>query len=394
MYTRKWIILLCCLLSLSCCKVVKSTQPSTATSTHQAEDVSATAVQTPSIAESQTSELGTATEVAITKTPPPQDHIPLIAFTFIENGNRSVNTIRPDGTDLLRLTDGDSNNFKPKWSPDGDSIAFISDREDPAGQLFVMNADGSGAKRITDISGVYPFDWSPDSRTLVFASKEPNSDDDYVIYKIAIDHTEPIPLFNCPELVTDLLWSPLGNSILVKAGDRPTRDAILILDVYYRDVKHLRKSFTRGVFGIDWHPDGMKIAYDGVYDWESERDLINVINADGTGDRPLTEASHSAGYPEWSPRGDKLAYVCFFDKEPPGICVLDLNNNRTFQVSPEGFSANSPSWSRDGSAITFNVETENMEEKGYSLYVYFLDKGYLSEIVNEYVDGYPADWRP
>jgi TolB protein len=264
-------------------------------------------------------------------------------------------------------------------------IAFLSDREDPDGQLFVMNSDGSDAKRMTDISGVNTFDWSPDSQTLVFASKEPNPNNDYVIYKIAIDRPEPIPLFNCPEFVAGLLWSPLGNSILVGAGDRPTRDAILILGLYYGDVKHLRISFTRGIFGNDWHPDGMKIAYDGVYDWESERDLINVINADGTGDRPLTEVSHSAGYPHWSPQGDKLAYVCYFENEPPGICLLDLIENQTVRVSPMGVSAISPRWSNDGRIIAYLVETDDVEITGYSLNLYFIDTDITSVIVNKHV---------
>jgi TolB protein len=308
-----------------------------------------------------------------------------IVFTSSLNSVLSINTISQDGTDYVQLTDNSNNNFRPKWSPDGRMIAFLSDREDPAGQLFVMNADGSGAMRMTDISKVHTFDWSPDSHTLVFASKETNPDNDYVIYKITIDRTEPIPLFNCPEFVANLLWSPLGNSILVKAGDRPTRDAILILDVYYRDVKHLRRSFTMGMDGIDWHPDGRKIAYDGVYDWESDEHIINVINADGTGDKPLTEASHSAAYPEWSPQGDKLAYECFFDNEPPGICLLDLIENQTARVSPMGVSSISPKWSNDGRIIAYLAETDDVEIMGYSLYLYFIDTGITSVIVKEHV---------
>jgi Tol biopolymer transport system component len=53
-----------------------------------------------------------------------------------------------DGTRQRRLTRNESFDGDPAWSPDGQRIAFISDR-DGNDEIYVMNADGSGQQRLT-----------------------------------------------------------------------------------------------------------------------------------------------------------------------------------------------------------------------------------------------------
>ena len=58
-----------------------------------------------------------------------------------------------DGSDVTRLTDNDADDIQPSWSPDGEKIAFTSDRDDNEGvyDIYVMNADdGSDVTRLTD----------------------------------------------------------------------------------------------------------------------------------------------------------------------------------------------------------------------------------------------------
>ena len=61
-----------------------------------------------------------------------------------------------DGTELRQLTDNDDDDGLPVWSPDGESIAFWSDRTGDL-EIFVMNADGTGVYS-TGQQG-YPTDW-------------------------------------------------------------------------------------------------------------------------------------------------------------------------------------------------------------------------------------------
>ena len=71
----------------------------------------------------------------------------------------SVNVMRADGTDVRRVTDEQTVAFYGAWSPDSRLIAFTSSPDGervafvagkfPSNAIYVMNADGSGVKKLT-----------------------------------------------------------------------------------------------------------------------------------------------------------------------------------------------------------------------------------------------------
>ena len=98
----------------------------------------------------------------------------LIAFTSNREGDYEIYTIRPDGTGLTRLTNSLGSNAHAAWSPDGKWIAFSSGRGgfkdemarggggQPTPDIFVMRADGSDVRRLTDDAveeGTVTFAW-------------------------------------------------------------------------------------------------------------------------------------------------------------------------------------------------------------------------------------------
>jgi len=71
---------------------------------------------------------------------PDGDHI---AFASDRDGDWEIYVINADGTDLRQITDNDHGDWDPSWSPDGDHIAFTGRRGGPHMEIFVMEDDGT-----------------------------------------------------------------------------------------------------------------------------------------------------------------------------------------------------------------------------------------------------------
>lgn len=90
-----------------------------------------------------------------------------------------------DGTNIIKLTNNDANDWSPKVSPDGTKIAFISNR-DGNQEVYTMNIDGSNQRRITfNSEDDWGPAWSVNGEKLFFNSK--NSEGFRYIYKVNID---------------------------------------------------------------------------------------------------------------------------------------------------------------------------------------------------------------
>ncbi len=83
---------------------------------------------------------------------------------------------------LIRKITGTAEMYEePAWSPDGKRIAFASEDN---GEIYVMNADGSGRTRLTDIPKRYdhwPPTWSPDGKRIAFSSEDKKGSEIYIM---------------------------------------------------------------------------------------------------------------------------------------------------------------------------------------------------------------------
>ncbi len=84
-----------------------------------------------------------------------------IAFMSLGRGgnNWEIWVMGADGSNPQRLTENGNNDGLPAWSPDGQSIAYVSD-QGGVWAIWVMNADGSGQRKLVDMNG------SPDGKVL------------------------------------------------------------------------------------------------------------------------------------------------------------------------------------------------------------------------------------
>jgi Tol biopolymer transport system component len=129
------------------------------------------------------------------------------------------------GTDgLLKLAEGTSTQLwsgldgravgGPAIAPDGQRFAFVVQRRGRA-QLYVMNADGSGARRVAeeiDVRGAPA--WSPDGQWLAVAA---NRDGEPRLFKIPVGGGTPVLLVN--EYSIDPIWSPSGGFLVYSGAD-------------------------------------------------------------------------------------------------------------------------------------------------------------------------------
>lgn len=102
-----------------------------------------------------------------------------IAFATDRDGNVEIYKVRPDGTELTRLTRAPGVDAHPRWSPDGRWLSFTSNR-DGNYDIFVMSADGSDVRPLTRHTATDDHAaWSPDSKSIAFVSMRDGAFDIY-----------------------------------------------------------------------------------------------------------------------------------------------------------------------------------------------------------------------
>jgi dipeptidyl aminopeptidase/acylaminoacyl peptidase len=182
--------------------------------------------------------------------------------------------------------------FKPRWSPDGKWIAFLSNRTGKT-HLYLISSHGGEAIALTQGDNpVEGFKWSPDSKEIAFVmadtSLEKPIKSNTIIYK--------------KDYLIKRLW--------LAAIDAPFKAAPLTSDAYNLMGREVVDHFTET---FDWSPDGRWIAF--TYTHDSEMDSyhlccsIAILDLEYQNCIPLEHQIHYAAYPRFSPDGKKIAYM-------------------------------------------------------------------------------------
>ena len=72
-----------------------------------------------------------------------------VAFLSNRDGNFEIYVMNADGSNEINLTQHPGYDVDPSWSPDGRKLAFQRDRSTPRWAFFVMNADGTGVRKVS-----------------------------------------------------------------------------------------------------------------------------------------------------------------------------------------------------------------------------------------------------
>jgi len=287
--------------------------------------------------------------------------------------------------DLFRITVVSD----PQSSPDGRRIAWVQTRPDREkdtylASIWVADANGDNARQLT--AGQHRDQsprWSPDGQSILFLSNRPpvlpapkqgddangkgNGKPPTQVWTIRIDGGEAVQRTNHPKGASEPAWSPDGTAIAFVAQDDvsddagfdpptsigPVADERVVSSISYRFdgrgflerfahiwITNLETGEARQVTDGDandaapaWSPDGASIAFAGNRSPERRRAWnrsgIHVIPADGGEILSLTPDDGQFSAPAWSPSGDRLAFTGHLGTNPG-------ENDTLWTVRPDG----------------------------------------------------------
>jgi Tol biopolymer transport system component len=191
-----------------------------------------------------------------------------IAFSSDRDGKENIYIMNLDGSHPTRLTHNGVRNTDPQWLPNGTQIAFIATSGDGYFQWDILNSNGMNASKFMEYT-VYPPEpsWSPDGKRIAYVDYEdqkPRNDAAGEIYLMNIDGTGRRRLTD--NIWHDMFpaWSPDGTKIAyISDAGHYGEMSIYIMKADGTDQRKLVIPLDASEDRIAWSPDSRQIAFVG-----------------------------------------------------------------------------------------------------------------------------------
>jgi dipeptidyl aminopeptidase/acylaminoacyl peptidase len=284
-----------------------------------------------------------------------------IVFSSTRTGNLDIYSMNPDGSGVARLTNSPESDSQPAVSPDGNKIAFTSNRDQDVPDdfdIYVMNADGSEETQRTDrpADEVEPA-FAPDGEGILYVSDIGFGDNDIWLLASENDHrllTEENLNPDDPVQADDdhPASTPTANRIAFES-DRAGNDNIHTQPLYLSNGLRITDNLS-DERDPNWSPDGKRIVF--VSRRRKRPESIFIMGASGANQQRLTNDApdplpQQDVTPAFSPNG---ARVVFSSNRGGLLDIYSMNTDGkevTRLTSSSGNNSN-PDWGRPPCTIT------------------------------------------
>lgn len=250
--------------------------------------------------------------------------------------------------------------FDPRFSPDGEWIAFTRSAGPAYAQdLYIVSPSARSIRRLTQCQRlVHGCAWEPDGRHLIFAARPAT---DLSLWRVSLDGRPPVWVPTLGGNASNPEISPAGDWMLYEetalnydiwsvdlAGStgEETREAVLI-------------GSTRQDYAPRFSPDGSRVAF--LSNRSGHREIW-VARSDGTSAHPVTDFGGAQVLrPCWSPDGKTLACSVFLGSFAVLHCV-DTASGTVRAIAPAEHHQLAAGWTSDGASILYNANPEGAWE--------------------------------
>ena len=234
-------------------------------------------------------------------------HIVFTCQLFKVQALDQICIMNADGSGMRRLTTEDNKrHFYPSLAPDGQSVLYSSFREQNVYEIYSLDLKDGSVDQLTDRLGVLTApEVSPDGQTIIFVRGNPSTGN----MQLMVMDRNGENAENMPQILGwDPTWSPDGKQILFASGPE---DGVQLF-VVNRDGGGLHQvSNLPAIRGrSDWSADGQSIVTYSGPAWKRE---VYMMNADGSNARQLTPSGGNSQGPSFSPDGKWVAFTAYFD---------------------------------------------------------------------------------
>lgn len=294
----------------------------------------------------------------------------------VNNGYRRQIVLVPTaGGPLRRFTRGKQDR-QPRWSPDSKWLAFVSNRDDERGQIYVIPVDGGEARQVTSMpNGASDPAWSPDGRWLAFLSPvnaeeqaredsgtlPPPPADAWEARRAREQRQHDEELRNDPRVVTKLPY----RSGTTYFDDR--RRHIYVIEIGDEDTPATPRRLTSGDLHYSapvWMPTGDALLSTATRDPEADSlfayyDVMR-IPLDGSLPQALTSPGFSYFDPQPSPDGSQIAFLRLNEERLLGegrrVAIIPAEGGEPHDLTAHtDLNVEQFHWQPDGQGVLFSA---------------------------------------